>query len=154
MKFFFDQQLNKCSSFLYQGCGGNDNRFDEENRCIEKCVTETPVVEQSTMDSVWNEVKVSFDCLRLRIEHDSLQYSMPIRFWTRWKWLWDLSLFWTMSSKSRTISSPLTTWICHCLVLVRVATTMSIGLCMCHYSRTSALSSSTLSSPTRRVSTG
>jgi hypothetical protein len=46
MKFFYDQQLKKCSSFLYHGCGGNDNRFDEENQCIEKCVIDTPVVEQ------------------------------------------------------------------------------------------------------------
>ena len=41
MKFFYDQQLKKCSSFLYHGCGGNDNRFDEENQCINHCLTET-----------------------------------------------------------------------------------------------------------------
>jgi hypothetical protein len=46
MKFFYDQQLKKCSSFLYHGCGGNDNRFDEENQCIEKCHTDIPTGEQ------------------------------------------------------------------------------------------------------------
>jgi len=46
MKFFYDQQLKKCSSFLYHGCGGNDNRFNEENQCIEKCLNDIPSVEQ------------------------------------------------------------------------------------------------------------
>jgi len=46
MKFFYDQQLKQCSSFLYRGCGGNDNRFNEENQCIEKCLTDIPVHEQ------------------------------------------------------------------------------------------------------------
>lgn len=46
MKFFYDQELKKCSSFLYHGCGGNDNRFDEENQCVEKCATEMPTIEQ------------------------------------------------------------------------------------------------------------
>ncbi len=46
MKFFYDQQLKKCSSFLYHGCGGNDNRFDEENQCIDKCLTDIPNTEQ------------------------------------------------------------------------------------------------------------
>ena len=46
MKFFYDQQLKQCSSFLYRGCGGNDNRFDEESQCIDKCLTEKPVVDQ------------------------------------------------------------------------------------------------------------
>ena len=40
LKFFYDQQLKKCSSFLYHGCGGNENRFDEEDECNKKCVTE------------------------------------------------------------------------------------------------------------------
>lgn len=40
LKFFYDQQLKKCSSFLYHGCGGNENRFDEENQCIDKCITD------------------------------------------------------------------------------------------------------------------
>jgi hypothetical protein len=45
MKFFYDQQLKKCSSFLYHGCGGNENRFDEENQCIEKCLIDIPTNE-------------------------------------------------------------------------------------------------------------
>jgi hypothetical protein len=46
MKFFYDQQLKKCSSFLYHGCGGNENRFDEENQCIDKCVADISTNEQ------------------------------------------------------------------------------------------------------------
>ena len=45
-RFFYDQQLQKCSSFLYHGCGGNENRFDEENQCADKCVVQITKVEQ------------------------------------------------------------------------------------------------------------
>ena len=47
LKFFYDQQLKKCSSFLYHGCGGNDNRFDEEDECTEKCVIDVAISQQS-----------------------------------------------------------------------------------------------------------
>jgi hypothetical protein len=50
MKFFYDQQLRKCSSFLYHGCNGNDNRFDEESQCIEKCAMEMSTIEQGKRD--------------------------------------------------------------------------------------------------------
>lgn len=67
MKFFFDQQLQKCSSFLYHGCGGNENRFDEESKCIEKCVVDVPKVEQGCGS---NMIRCNIQC-RFGFERDA-----------------------------------------------------------------------------------
>jgi len=72
MKFFYDQQLKKCSSFLYHGCGGNDNRFDEENQCINKCLTEISSGEQGTKINLLFINKIFEIKYRLWIKYDSL----------------------------------------------------------------------------------
>ncbi|UJR30963.1 hypothetical protein I4U23_018475 [Adineta vaga] len=66
MKFFYDQQLKQCSSFLYRGCGGNDNRFDEENQCIEECLTDKPNVDQGCGS---NMIRCNIQC-RFGFERD------------------------------------------------------------------------------------
>lgn len=36
-RWHFAQSDNKCMPFYYSGCGGNDNNYDSENSCAEKC---------------------------------------------------------------------------------------------------------------------
>ncbi|XP_017333399.1 collagen alpha-6(VI) chain isoform X2 [Ictalurus punctatus] len=38
IKWFYDQELNKCSRFVYGGCDGNLNRFDTQYECEAHCV--------------------------------------------------------------------------------------------------------------------
>ncbi|CAF1151451.1 unnamed protein product [Rotaria sp. Silwood1] len=66
LKFFYDQQLKKCSSFLYHGCGGNENRFDEENQCVEKCASEITSSQQGCGS---NMIRCNIQC-RFGFERD------------------------------------------------------------------------------------
>lgn len=36
-RFFFDKQTGTCASFIYTGCGGNDNNFKSQEECYLKC---------------------------------------------------------------------------------------------------------------------
>lgn len=36
-RWHFSESDNKCMPFYYTGCGGNDNNYDSENSCAEKC---------------------------------------------------------------------------------------------------------------------
>ncbi|KAJ9585100.1 hypothetical protein L9F63_020556, partial [Diploptera punctata] len=38
VKWFFDMEYGGCSRFWYGGCGGNDNRFENQDECRGKCV--------------------------------------------------------------------------------------------------------------------
>ncbi|XP_022816836.1 tissue factor pathway inhibitor-like [Spodoptera litura] len=35
----FNNETMKCEEFVYEGCGGNDNRFDSINECWRMCYT-------------------------------------------------------------------------------------------------------------------
>ena len=45
-RFAFDADKGMCVPFFYGGCGGNDNNFDDEQKCRDKC---GPVAEMLTM---------------------------------------------------------------------------------------------------------
>ncbi|KAH8411944.1 hypothetical protein KR222_003277, partial [Zaprionus bogoriensis] len=34
----YDSERNECVSFIYGGCEGNNNRFETEDECKDKCV--------------------------------------------------------------------------------------------------------------------
>jgi len=36
-RWHFSQSDNKCMPFYYSGCSGNENNYDSENACAEKC---------------------------------------------------------------------------------------------------------------------
>lgn len=36
-KYYYDSKNGQCRSFLYSGCGGNPNRFDTIEACLQKC---------------------------------------------------------------------------------------------------------------------
>ncbi|KAM9488327.1 collagen alpha-6(VI) chain [Clarias gariepinus] len=38
LKWFYDQEQNKCSHFWYGGCDGNLNRFDSKKECETRCM--------------------------------------------------------------------------------------------------------------------
>ncbi|XP_050032948.1 uncharacterized protein [Dermacentor andersoni] len=35
--YYYRKESKKCEMFVYGGCGGNDNRFDTQKACEEKC---------------------------------------------------------------------------------------------------------------------
>lgn len=37
-RFSYDSEKKKCVNFIFGGCGGNDNNFENEEECKEKCV--------------------------------------------------------------------------------------------------------------------
>lgn len=37
-KYYYDKSKGKCLLFRYSGCGGNDNRFNDERACKQACV--------------------------------------------------------------------------------------------------------------------
>ncbi|XP_059156176.1 papilin-like [Physella acuta] len=40
IKWFYSPARNRCESFQYSGCGGNNNRFDSQESCMQKCYKE------------------------------------------------------------------------------------------------------------------
>ncbi|KAL3188796.1 hypothetical protein MRX96_022294 [Rhipicephalus microplus] len=36
-KYYYRTETKKCEMFVYGGCGGNENRFDTQKACQEKC---------------------------------------------------------------------------------------------------------------------
>ena len=37
-KFFYNSATHQCETFVYGGCQGNDNKFDDITTCQEDCV--------------------------------------------------------------------------------------------------------------------
>lgn len=49
-KFFFNPATNKCEQFIYGGCQGNENNFENETDCLKRCGSSLtkPVIEQAS----------------------------------------------------------------------------------------------------------
>ncbi|KAH9508491.1 Tissue factor pathway inhibitor 2 [Bulinus truncatus] len=37
INYYYDNHLKTCRQFKYTGCGGNDNRFKDEESCKKRC---------------------------------------------------------------------------------------------------------------------
>lgn len=37
--FYFDDNAKKCQMFIYGGCGGNNNRFQDIAQCYSECLS-------------------------------------------------------------------------------------------------------------------
>lgn len=35
--YYYDPKTQTCKEFIYGGCGGNNNRYDTEEECLEYC---------------------------------------------------------------------------------------------------------------------
>lgn len=38
IRYFYDNNINNCSEFIYGGCGGNTNKFISYDDCMNKCI--------------------------------------------------------------------------------------------------------------------
>lgn len=37
-RWFYNSESKQCETFIFSGCGGNENNFNTEEECKEKCV--------------------------------------------------------------------------------------------------------------------
>ncbi|KAL3863774.1 hypothetical protein ACJMK2_005509 [Sinanodonta woodiana] len=54
--WYYDTENNKCKEFMYGGCDGNDNRFDDEMSCMQICNVEGNGI-TCTVDNVLTCIK-------------------------------------------------------------------------------------------------
>ncbi|XP_075556796.1 actinia tenebrosa protease inhibitors-like [Dermacentor variabilis] len=40
--WYFDKNFSRCRMFIYGGCGGNDNQFTSERKCLSFCLPSSP----------------------------------------------------------------------------------------------------------------
>ncbi|XP_037533891.1 kunitz-type protease inhibitor 2 [Nematolebias whitei] len=52
-KFYYDPSSASCQSFLYGGCGGNANKFDSVEECMNRCSGHASVDTQGKGRSHW-----------------------------------------------------------------------------------------------------
>jgi len=38
LAWYFDHSSEQCRNFTYSGCGGNDNRYETEEKCVSQCM--------------------------------------------------------------------------------------------------------------------
>ncbi|CAF1269078.1 unnamed protein product, partial [Didymodactylos carnosus] len=68
LKYYYEPLRQKCSSFFFHGCGGNENRFDNEQDCKENCSTNMPNLAETDINTsgevfdVCDEVKAFGTC--------------------------------------------------------------------------------------------
>ena len=40
--YYYDADVGECQEFIYGGCGGNENRFEDIDNCTAACMQLTP----------------------------------------------------------------------------------------------------------------
>ena len=59
-RYYYDYKTNSCKSFVYTGCGGNENNFKTPDECHDSCYVDSPQILPETKDVVEGEVPDSF----------------------------------------------------------------------------------------------
>ena len=52
MQWAFSAEEGGCVEFMYGGCGGNYNNFDDEAACVQACVEDIPLPSPGTIDKI------------------------------------------------------------------------------------------------------
>lgn len=55
--WYFNSDSGRCEEFTYGGCGGNENRFDTETACAEKCIVAKVVQLEDSESFMWPDVE-------------------------------------------------------------------------------------------------
>ena len=65
-KWYFDARTSQCVSFIYGGCGGNDNRFDSFEECVEECKPKDSGCYDEAENESWEHYKRPDECYERR----------------------------------------------------------------------------------------
>ena len=72
LQWYHDAHQEKCTQFVYSGCGGNDNNFKTEAECERRCGQVQPTTTDATTAAVTTVVEVvqgqSMSVLSSRVE--------------------------------------------------------------------------------------
>ena len=72
LQWYHDAHQEKCTQFVYSGCGGNDNNFKTEDECERRCGQVQPTTTDATTAAVTTVVEVVqgqlVSVLRSRVE--------------------------------------------------------------------------------------
>lgn len=53
LKWGYNKTAGKCETFLYAGCGGNANNFDNKEDCDSSCVDQLPWLPLFFLTPIW-----------------------------------------------------------------------------------------------------
>ncbi|XP_069473848.1 tissue factor pathway inhibitor-like isoform X2 [Ambystoma mexicanum] len=56
LKWYHEETLGVCARFWYRGCGGNANRFETEQECLEICIAKNRHPENPKVEEIPNSV--------------------------------------------------------------------------------------------------
>ncbi|XP_074661793.1 BPTI/Kunitz domain-containing protein-like isoform X2 [Tubulanus polymorphus] len=51
LRYFFNKKRGQCKEFYYGGCRGNQNNFQSEAECAQKCVKDSPIPQLDGADT-------------------------------------------------------------------------------------------------------
>ena len=79
-KWYYNKKTRSCQIFEYGGCGGNDNKFNSENECLQACtvgkgeLASGAGMANQTKPNRKNRTEPEFLSQKKRTEPDLLEY--------------------------------------------------------------------------------
>ena len=64
-KIYYDSGANACKTFVYGGCGGNENRFDSLEDCEKQCKLDIPTTQQVMKTTGWHMTLFDTKCYEM-----------------------------------------------------------------------------------------